>query len=197
MVKRFTDFYLSFFLIFVLSWLFFIIAMVLKIKENHEPILFKQKRVGLKGKLFSLYKFRTMTSRSVQQSDFEAGSNLRVTPIGAILRKTKLDELPQLYNVLRGDMSLVGPRPEVAEWTKVYPEKWRIVHSVRPGITDNASIVFRNEEDILRNSDNPSQTYQNVILPQKLNEYISYVENQSFTQDLKILFKTLNTVIFK
>jgi lipopolysaccharide/colanic/teichoic acid biosynthesis glycosyltransferase len=117
--------------------------------------------------------------------------------LGKILRKTKLDELPQLINVIKGDMSLVGPRPEVKKWTDVYPEKWAIVHRVKPGITDNASIEFRNEEEILSQSSNPEETYRNIILPHKLELYINYVHHHSFFGDLMIIIRTIQTIIIK
>lgn len=162
------------------------------------PILFRQLRVGKNGKLFRLNKFRTMrVLKEAESGSFDAGNSSRITPLGKFLRKTKLDELPQLFNVLAGDMSIVGPRPEVKQWTEVYPEKWAIVHSVRPGITDNASILFRNEEDILAASSNPTETYKTEILPKKLELYIDYVNNQSFLGDIKIILKTIYTVIAK
>jgi lipopolysaccharide/colanic/teichoic acid biosynthesis glycosyltransferase len=160
--------------------------------------IFIQKRIGIDGISFSLLKFRTMrVEKDTEKGSFHAGDVSRITPIGKILRKTKLDELPQLFNVLKGDMSIVGPRPEVDKWTKIYPEKWSIVHKVKPGITDNASILFRNEEVILKNSPNPEETYKNEILPKKLDLYIDYVNNHSFLGDMKIILKTINVVLFK
>lgn len=162
------------------------------------PIFFKQQRIGKNGKLFWLYKFRSMfVIKYASKGTFHVGDTSRITPFGKILRKTKLDELPQLFNVLKGDMSIVGPRPEVEKWTKVYPEKWAIVHKVKPGITDNASILFRNEEEILKNSPNPEETYKNEILPRKLDLYIDYVNNHSFLGDMKIIFHTIKVVLFK
>ena len=162
------------------------------------PIFFIQERVGLNGSLFKLYKFRTMViSGSSTSGSFEAGVSSRITPIGKLLRKTKLDEIPQLINVLKGDMSIVGPRPEVKQWTEIYPKKWKIVHSVKPGISDNASIEFRNEEEILARSDDPLKTYRDVILPRKLELYIDYVNNRSLCGDLKIIYKTIKVVIFE
>lgn len=131
------------------------------------------------------------------KGSFDAGNSSRITPFGRFLRKTKLDELPQLFNVLKGEMSIVGPRPEVKQWTEVYPEKWQIVHTVKPGITDNASIEFRNEEELLAQSVDPIKTYREEILPRKLDLYIEYVNKQSFGGDLKIIFKTIEAIIFK
>lgn len=126
--------------------------------------------------------------------DFNAGELSRITSLGKFLRKTKLDELPQLINVLKGEMSLVGPRPEVKKWTMVYPEKWEIVHRVKPGITDNASIMFRNEEAILSQTSSPEEMYRENILPKKMDMYIDYVNNHSFSGDLKIIFNTIKSV---
>lgn len=162
------------------------------------PILFRQLRVGKNGKLFRLNKFRTMrVLKEAEKGSFDVGNSSRITPLGKFLRRTKLDELPQLFNVLVGDMSIVGPRPEVKQWTEVYSEKWSIVHLVKPGITDNASILFRNEEEIFAKSSNPTETYKNEILPKKLDLYIDYVNNQSLFGDIKIILKTIYTVIAK
>ena len=162
------------------------------------PIFFIQTRIGKRGKEFRLYKFRTMLVKpKTSEGSFDAGDQSRITSLGKILRKTKLDELPQLINVLKGDMSLVGPRPEVRKWTEVYPEQWAIVHQVKPGITDNASIEFRNEEELLAQSSNPEETYREVILPRKLELYIQYVNHLSFGGDVRIILKTIQTVLFK
>jgi len=156
------------------------------------PVFFRHQRVGRHGRDFTVFKFRTMmVSKGAETGAFEAGSRGRVTRVGRFLRKTKVDELPQLWNVLRGDMSLVGPRPEVRKWTEVYPERWALVHTVRPGITDPASIVFRNEEEILAGSLDPENTYRFEILPKKLEMYEEYVKNRSFAGDLKLIFRTL------
>lgn len=161
------------------------------------PIFFRQTRVGWRGRDFTLFKFRTMAIQSgTEKGSFEAGRQHRITPIGRVLRRTKLDELPQLWNVLRGDMSLVGPRPEVRKWVEVYPERWAKVLEVRPGITDPASIQFRHEEEFLARSVNPEQTYRDVVLPQKLDLYEAYVRQQSFFGDLAILGKTAWVVLF-
>src|ERR1035437_8502017 len=128
--------------------------------DDRQPVFFKQKRIGLNLQPFILYKFRSMTvNKSSSSGSFDAGNQSRVTRFGKVLRKTKLDELPQFFNVLKGDMSIVGPRPEVNRFAEVYPERWAIVCKVKPGITDNASIEFRNEEEILVKSQNPEKTY--------------------------------------
>ena len=162
------------------------------------PVFFVQKRVGKGGKLFSMFKFRTMSVlKEAKQGSFDAGKSNRVTRIGKILRKTKLDELPQLLNVFIGNMSFVGPRPEVKKWVDAYPERWAVVLSVNPGITDNASIEFRNEEEILAAAENPEIAYRDEILPRKLSLYEEYVHNNSFFGDIGILFKTVLSVVSK
>jgi len=160
--------------------------------ESGLPGLFRQRRMGRGGSEFVLYKFRTMTvQRGTEHGSFDAGSTARVTRVGKLLRKTKLDELPQLWNVLVGDMSLVGPRPEVRKWVEIYPDRWAKVLAVRPGITDPASIEFRNEEELLAAAPDPETHYRNVILPQKLDLYERYVASQSLGGDISILFRTM------
>lgn len=162
------------------------------------PALFRQKRVGKGGLDFTLLKFRSMTVRSgSEKGDFDAGNLSRITRLGRFLRQAKLDELPQLWNVLKGDMSLVGPRPEVRKWVDVYPERWAHVLSVRPGITDPASIEFRNEEELLAASPDPEKYYREVILPRKLDLYEKYVESHRFFGDIMILLRTMKAVVFK
>lgn len=156
------------------------------------PVFFKQKRIGKNGTPFQFFKFRSMrVSGSGQTEEFGAGDLSRVTPFGRFLRRTKLDELPQLINVVKGDMSLVGPRPEVGKWVNVYPERWAKVLSVRPGITDHAALVFRHEEDLLAKAADPERTYREVLLPQKLDLYEAYVDQHSLASDLVLVLKTI------
>jgi lipopolysaccharide/colanic/teichoic acid biosynthesis glycosyltransferase len=162
------------------------------------PVFFKQERIGINGNPFILYKFRSMVVRNSQHcTEFDAGDDSRVTSLGSFLRRTKLDELPQFINVLIGNMSIVGPRPEVKKWTLVYPEKWEIVHKVKPGITDYASIIFRNEEQILKQAINPISTYEQEILPHKLNMNIVYVKKNNMIEDFKIIISTIISVLRK
>jgi lipopolysaccharide/colanic/teichoic acid biosynthesis glycosyltransferase len=135
--------------------------------------------------------------KDAEKGAFDAGDSSRVTKVGRFLRKSKLDELPQLLNVLFGSMSFVGPRPEVEKWVHVYPERWKIVHSVKPGITDNASLEFRNEEEILAASLDKEKTYRDEILPRKLELYEAYVKKHSFLTDVEIILKTILSIIFK
>lgn len=196
-MKRSFDFIASFLGLVFLCLFFFFIGLLIK-SDDKGPIFFKQKRVGKGGKLFVLYKFRTMrASGSAKVGSFEPGNTSRITTVGKFLRRTKLDELPQLINVLKGEMSIVGPRPEVEKWVAVYPERWKRILSVRPGITDNSSIVYRSEELLLAKSDDPEKTYKEIILPKKLDLYEYYVANNSFFNDLILIFKTLFSVVFK
>lgn len=196
-MKRIIDFLFSLVGLTILIVPFAIIALLIKMRMPG-PIFFIQKRVGKDGVLFKLFKFRTMSVASGKTSgSFDAGDSSRITPLGRVLRKTKMDELPQLINVLIGDMSIVGPRPEVQQWTQIFPDQWKIVHSMRPGITDNASIMFRNEEEILANSENPTLTYKEEILPKKLGMYIDYVQNHSVLLDAKIILTTIKEIIIK
>ena len=190
-VKRFFDLSVSFVLVLIISPVGLIIALFVWIIDGR-PVFFIQKRVGLHGCLFDLYKFRSMrVLKGSEDGSFDAGCQLRITRIGRVLRQTKLDELPQLWNVIKGDMSLVGPRPEVSKWVAVYPHLWDKVLSVKPGITDNASILYRNEEHLLAMAIDPEDTYKNKILPEKLQLYLKYVNEQNMVGDLIILVKTV------
>ena len=161
------------------------------------PVLFRQARVGMNDSDFLLNKFRTMSVvRGAAGGTFDAGDTSRITRIGAFLRKTKLDELPQLWNVFKGDMSLVGPRPEVRKWVEVYPERWAKVLTVKPGITDPASIYYRNEEELLAQADDPVACYRDQILPHKLDLYEEYVKSRTFWGDIILIFKTIMLVLF-
>lgn len=190
-MKRLFDFTIALLGLVLLFPLFVVISFLIKINDKG-PVLFKQKRVGKGGVLFVLYKFRTMrVLEGTKDGLFEPGNLSRITSFGSFLRRSKLDELPQLFNVFLGNMSLVGPRPEVEKWVVVYPERWGKVFSVKPGMTDKASIIFWNEESILVRSENPEKMYEETILPRKLELYEDYVANNSFFGDLKLIFKTL------
>ncbi len=197
MTKRLFDILAAFTGLLILSPVIILTCILIKVTMPG-PVFFIQNRVGRNRKEFKMIKFRTMSVKHGTDKDqFDAGNTSRITRLGKFLRKTKLDEIPQLINVLKGDMSIVGPRPEVKSWTKVYPEKWAIVHTVKPGITDNASILFRNEEEILAESPSPESTYSNEILPQKLDLYIDYVHNHSLWRDIIIIFRTIKEILLK
>ena len=164
--------------------------------DSPGPVLFRQERVGRGGRLFRIHKFRTMRLHDGSGPQITASGDARITRAGRWLRRSKLDELPQLIDVLAGDMSLVGPRPEVPRYMALYPdEARRRILSVRPGITDRAAIGFRDEERLLADSDNPERTYVEQIMPIKQRLYLDYVAHHSIGGDLRILLATVRSVI--
>lgn len=188
---RILDFLFSFFGLILLSPFFLLIALFIKIGSSG-PVLYKQSRIGLNGVQFSVYKLRTMRMNSDKLGLITVGGrDPRITPIGYYLRKYKLDELPQLINVLTGDMSLVGPRPEVKKYVDLYNHEQSKVLSIRPGITDWASIYYRDENVILGQSSNPEKDYVEKVMPDKLNYNIIYIENYGPVEYFKIIFSTL------
>jgi lipopolysaccharide/colanic/teichoic acid biosynthesis glycosyltransferase len=177
--------------IILLSPFLFIIAFIIKLTSGGS-VLYKQPRIGLNGKEFNLIKFRTMHQNSDKLGLITVGGrDPRVTSIGYFLRKFKLDELPQLINVLIGDMSLVGPRPEVKKYVNLYSQEQRKVLSIRPGITDWASIYYRDENVILGQSADPEKDYIEKIMPDKLNFNLIYIHNYGVAVYFKIIFSTL------
>lgn len=160
-------------------------------KSSGSPILFTQQRVGKDGKLFSVKKFRTMTVRTVEDSSITVAGDSRVTPIGSYLRRWKLDELPQLWNVLVGEMSLVGPRPDVAGYADKLQGDDRKLLLLRPGITGPATLAYRNEEEILAKVSDPVQYNNEIIYPDKVRINLEYMENCSLVQDLKYILETI------
>ena len=170
--------------------LFALLAMLVKV-SGPGPVLFRQERMGKNGKVFRVMKFRTMRPTPGDPlKEFSPGDDSRVTPVGRLLRKAKLDELPQLLNVLLGDMSLVGPRPEVPEYRPFYRGDWERVLEVKPGITDFASLKYRQEDKLLRGTRDPEWSYRNEILPDKLRINLEYTRNIRVENDLKILWET-------
>lgn len=194
-MKRIFDIVFSFIGILILSP-FFIIVSFLIVIDSKGGVLYKQERVGFNGSVFKVFKFRTMKPNSFSKGALTVGSrDPRITSIGYYLRKYKLDELPQLFNVLFGDMSFVGPRPEVKKYTDLYNEEQKKVLSVRPGITDYASIKFRNENDLLSESDDPERLYIDEIMPEKLALNMKYINDNNIFKDIKIIFDTFYTII--
>ena len=196
LLKRVFDMVASFIGLLILSPLFLVVALLIKFDSNG-TVYFRQERVGRGGKFFKIHKFRTMISDADTKGLLiTVGSDVRVTGIGRTLRKFKLDELPQLIDVLVGSMSLVGPRPEVPKYIEFYPEDIkREVLSVRPGITDRASIEFKDENIILANSPDPHKAYIEEVLPKKLKFYVEYVRERSFSGDMKIIFRTIFEIV--
>jgi len=192
--KRLFDIVLSFIGLLVLLPIFIIVALLIIISSGF-PVFYRQKRIGLNGSEFSLFKFRTMYANADSKGLLTVGGrDPRVTPIGYYLRKSKIDELPQLLNVLIGDMSIVGPRPEVKKYVDLYTDEQRQVLSVRPGITDYASIKFINENDILVKSDDPEKMYVKEVMPLKLKLNLKYIQDKSFLTDLSIIFETFKKI---
>jgi lipopolysaccharide/colanic/teichoic acid biosynthesis glycosyltransferase len=163
--------------------------------DDGRPVLFRQRRVGRRGKLFSMLKFRTMAVRS-PGSAITASGDSRITPIGRHLRRLKLDELPQLLNVVRGEMSLVGPRPEVAKFVRLEDPRWQRVLQVKPGITDLATLLYRNEEELLAEASDPEAFYREVVLPEKLRINAIYMDTRSWSRDFKLIALTLRCSLF-
>ncbi|MDD3558419.1 MAG: sugar transferase [Melioribacteraceae bacterium] len=193
--KRFLDIFLSVLFIVLLSPLFFIISFVIWI-DSGSPIFYLQERIGKDWKTFNIIKFRTMKNGSDKNGPaVSSDSDERVTKFGAFLRMWKLDEIPQLFNVLKGDMSFVGPRPEVKKFAEFYRDEYNLLLQVKPGISDFASINFRHEGKILNNVQNIEDVYIKEILPQKIELSKEYVSNHSLIMDLKILFLTIITLL--
>jgi len=180
----------------ILSPVFLVVGFLIKSKDGGS-IFFKQTRVGKEGKHFKVLKFRTMVVDAEKLgAKVTTGNDPRITPVGAFLRKYKLDELPQLLNVLMGNMSLVGPRPEVPEYVEFYPQETKdIIFSVHPGITDTASIEFVNENELLTDSKDPIEDYKNKVLPIKLGYSMDYVKTRSLWVDFKLILKTVSAIV--
>jgi lipopolysaccharide/colanic/teichoic acid biosynthesis glycosyltransferase len=192
--KRIFDIIASFCGLLLLSPVMIIIALIVKLSSKG-PVLFVQKRVGKGFKEFDMYKFRSMVADAEKLGpSVTKGDDKRITKIGRFLRKTKLDELPQLWNVLKGDMSLVGPRPEVMKYVEKKKKEYEKVLSVRPGITDYAAIEFRDEEEILNRFDDTEKAYIEKVLPKKIELYYQYIDNVSFINDIKVILKTLKVI---
>lgn len=195
-MKRFFDILSSLGGIIILSPFFIFIWLLVKL-DSKGPALFKQQRVGLNNKDFTLYKFRTMRTNAERTGAGQLTVGMRdprITTVGYYLRKFKLDEFPQLINVLKGDMSVVGPRPEVRKYVDLYSTEQLKVLTVRPGITDYASIKYFKENEILGQSSDPEYDYVHIIMPEKLRINLAYVNEYRFSLDIKIIFSTLYTI---
>ena len=170
---------------------FFLYAAYRIKKDSPGPVFFRQERVGKNGVPFKIYKFRTMVQDAeALGKQITVGRDKRITPFGEFLRAYKLDEFPQLINVLKGEMSLVGPRPEVPRYVALYSEEERKVLLVRPGITEEASVIFRNESELLSVAEDPEKYYIEEIMPRKLKLNLEYIEEFSLLKDLSILWRT-------
>lgn len=196
-MKRLFDIVASGLGLIVLSPVFAVLAVWIKV-DSKGPVFYRQTRVGRNNKDFRLFKFRSMRPDSDKLGLITVGGHdPRVTRSGYYIRKYKIDEFPQLINVFRGDMSLVGPRPEVRKYVDMYtPEQMRVL-SVRPGITSLASIRYRNENDILAASDDPDRCYVEHVMPDKLSIDLEYVEQATLWNDIKLIFSTIKEIIVK
>ena len=194
-MKRLFDIFLSGFGLILLSPLFLIVAIWIKL-DSRGPIFYRQVRVGRNNTEFKIFKFRSMRIDSDKGSLVTIGGrDPRITRSGYFIRKFKIDELPQLINVFIGDMSLVGPRPEVRHYVNYWTPEQMHVLDVRPGITDPASIKFRNENELLAKADDPEKYYIEVIMQEKIRLYLDYVEKSSFWYDIKLIFQTFKVII--
>ena len=192
---RFFDFILSLVGLVVLAPIFIVLAIWIKI-DSKGPVFYKQVRVGQNGVDFGLFKFRSMVVDADKKGLITVGGrDPRITRSGYFIRKYKLDELPQLINVLLGDMSLVGPRPEVRKYVELYTDEQQKVLSVKPGITDYASIEYMDENEILGKSTDPEKTYIEEIMPEKIKYNMKYIKNRSLIEYFKIIFLTVLKII--
>jgi len=190
MMKFFFDRILSLFGLLVLAPVLFVVAVLIKIRMPGGPAIFRQRRVGRNGKLFTMYKFRSMTVSHSGSSVSVAGES-RITPLGAKLRKYKLDELPELWNVLKGDMSFVGPRPDVPGYADRLQGEDRLILKLRPGITGPASLKYADEEELLAQVADPRRYNDEVIFPDKVRINLDYYYNRTFCGDIRLIFQTI------
>lgn len=194
-MKRLFDIIFSFIGIVILLPVFLVISIIILL-DSRGGIFYFQSRVGKNNRDFKITKFRTMKINSEEQGLLTVGiKDDRITKAGVFLRKHKLDELPQLFNVFIGDMSIVGPRPEVRKYVDLYDDEQKKVLSLKPGMTDYASIIYINENEILGKSENPEQIYINIIMPHKLDLNLHYLEKRGMFTDLQIICKTIKRLI--
>jgi lipopolysaccharide/colanic/teichoic acid biosynthesis glycosyltransferase len=195
MIKRIFDIFFSLFVLAILSPVLFVIVLLILL-DSKGGVFFHQTRVGKDGIEFKLHKFRTMKPAAENSGQLTVGMrDSRITKMGYYLRKSKMDEMPQLWNILVGEMSVVGPRPEVPKYVAMYSLEQRRVLNVKPGLTDYASIKYVKENEILEKSSNPEQTYIQEIMPEKLALNLEYIRDQNFVVDLKIIFNTVLAIL--
>ena len=178
-----------------LAPLFGVVAVLIKL-DSHGPVFFKQQRMGRGFRPFWIYKFRTMRSDAEPTLPLTVGADARITRVGGVLRRSKIDELPQLLNILKGEMTIVGPRPEVPRYVEVFHRDYEEILTVRPGLTDLASLKYRDEAALLGRSDDPEEEYVRRVLPDKIRLSKEYIRRSSVPFDLALIFKTLHKVIF-
>jgi len=194
--KRLFDLFFTIPGLLLLAPLFAVVSVWIKL-DSPGPVFFRQERVGRRGTPFRIFKFRTMcTDAEAKGMQITVGADPRITRSGTFLRKYKLDELPQLLNVIKGEMSLVGPRPEVPKYVAAYPDDYKLILTVRPGITDYASLEFKDENSLLTLADDPEKKYIEEILPIKIKFYKKYISNQSMLTDFKLILETIKGIFF-
>ena len=195
MTKRLFDIVFSLLGLIILAPILLIISILIKANSEGD-ILYKQKRIGKAGEPFYVNKFRTMVKDADKKGkQITVGNDSRITRVGRVLRKLKLDELPQLINVLKGEMSFVGPRPEVSKYVKLYTKSQREILNIKPGITDYASIYFSNESELLDQADDSEEFYVNKVMPYKIMLNKRYIENKSLVEDVKVICMTLLKIV--
>ena len=194
MLKRIFDITLSLFGLIILLPFMLIIAILIKL-DSKGPVFFKQVRVTKNGREFKIFKYRTMRVGSDKYSQITVGKDNRITKVGAFLRKYKLDEIPQLINVLIGDMRLVGPRPEVPKYVALYTDEQKEILKVRAGITDYASIEFSDENDLLASEEDPEKAYIEKVMPKKIELNKKYISEISILTDIKIILLTIKKIL--
>ena len=195
MIKRAFDIVTAFTTLVLLIPLMLIVAMLIKF-DSEGPIFFRQQRIGRGFRPFWIYKFRTMRKAPIADgAEVTIGNDPRITRVGRFLRKTKIDELPQLINILRGEMSFVGPRPEVPRYVRLFEREYQEILTVRPGLTDLASLKYRDEAALLAKAEDPEQEYTMRVLPDKINLSKDYIRHSSFLFDLGLILRTILAVL--
>lgn len=194
-LKRLIDILFSIAALIVLSPVIVIISLIIFFQSG-SPIFFYQERVGKNWRKFKIIKFRTMIKNAHNIGHkISTNDDLRVTKAGRFLRKYKLDELPQLFNILKGDMSIVGPRPEIPKFVNVFSNEYSEILKIKPGLSDYAALIYSNEASLIEPSHNPEEYYKSEILPQKIKLYKRYIEEMGFLTDIKIIFLTIKSVV--
>jgi lipopolysaccharide/colanic/teichoic acid biosynthesis glycosyltransferase len=193
-LPRIVEISMAIFGLVITSPILAIFAVLIKI-DSRGPVIFRQLRIGMGGNAFTLIKLRSMAVDS-SGSSVTAANDRRVTKIGKILRRAKIDELPELWNVVRGDMSIVGPRPEVPIYVDLNDPLWQETLSVRPGLTDPVTLRLRNEEELLENAGEDDRFYTDVVQPYKLRGYVHFLRNRTWKTDIRIIYRTLIAIVF-
>ncbi len=189
LAKRLMDIVLAALALLVSAPIIGVAAIAIKL-DSPGPVFFGHPRVGWRGRPFTVWKLRTMRDATAKGAELTVGGDPRVTRVGRFLRARKIDELPQFWNVLKGEMSLVGPRPEVAAYVRKFDQEYARILSIRPGVTDEASLAYRNEEKTLSQYDDPERAYVETVLPEKIRHNLDYLAHRSLRGDLWILTKT-------